>query len=62
MASDVVTRSATTTTAAMANARTPDSGQRRDRPPLLQATQSRAYGSARRRGLGMGWKQRSQYP
>ena len=34
--------------------------QRRDSPPLLQATQSRAYGRARRRGLGIGWKQRSQ--
>ena len=28
--------------------------QRRDSPPLLQATQSRAYGRARRRGLGIG--------
>ncbi len=40
----------------------PGAGQRRDSPPLLHATQSRAYGRARRRGLGIGWKQRSQYP
>ena len=37
-------------------------GQRRDRPPLLQATHSRAKGSAWRRALGIGWKQRSQPP
>ena len=38
----------------------PGPGQRRDKPPLLQATQSRAKGSARNLGLGIGWKQRSQ--
>ncbi len=61
-ASDVVTRSATTTTAAYGKRQDAGAGQRRDSPPLLQATQSRAYGSARSRGLGIGWKQRSQYP
>ena len=36
--------------------------RRDDRPPLLQATHSRAKGSAFNRGLGMGWWQRSQVP
>ena len=40
--SDVVTRSATTTTAGDGERQHPESGQRRDKPPLLQATQSRA--------------------
>ena len=30
-------------------------GQRRDSPPLLQATHSRANGRARSRAFGMGW-------
>ena len=61
----VVTRSATTMTAANVEGHKPRPSvaarvQRRDSPPLLQATQSRAYGRARRRGLGIGWKHRSQ--
>ena len=61
-ASVVVTRSATTHDDGDGERQDAEAGQRRDSPPLLHATQSRAYGSARRRGLGMGWKQRSQYP
>ena len=36
--------------------------QRRVRPPLLHATHSRAYGSARNLALGIGWWQRSHAP
>ena len=53
---------ARTTTAAMAKAITLGRFSAATHPPLLHATHRRAWGSARSRGLGIGWKHRSHEP